>query len=114
MAVLVDLAVWRWRGRSWAHLVSDRDLEELHEIAARLGLERRWFQGDHYDVTAELRLAAIALGAQPVSSSELVLRLRAAGLRRGSRLRQLPGEVRQGLRPGEDRQGLRPTAPGQG
>jgi hypothetical protein len=90
VAVLVDAAIWPWRGRRWAHLVSDVSLEELHAFADRLGLERAWFQGDHYDVPTEVRQRAIALGASPVSSAVLVRRLRAAGLRRGARLAQLP------------------------
>ncbi len=92
MAILVDHAIWPHRDRRWAHLVSDRSLEELHGFADRLGLRRVWFQGDHYDVPAEVRLRAISLGAQPVSSAELVRRLRAAGLRQRSRIGQLPGE----------------------
>ncbi len=81
MAVLVDRALWSWKGRRWAHLVSDQSLDELHGFAARLGLQRRWFQGDHYDVPDDYRAAAIALGAEPVDSRELVRRLKAAGLR---------------------------------
>jgi hypothetical protein len=82
VAVLVDQAVWPWRGRRWAHLVSDASFDELHEFAARLGLERRWFQGDHYDIPADYRDQAIALGAEAVDARVLVRRLRAAGLRR--------------------------------
>jgi hypothetical protein len=79
--ILVDEARWPWRGRRWAHLVSDSSYDELHLFAARLGLPRRIFQGDHYDVWTELRDAAIEAGAQPIDSRELVGRLRAAGLR---------------------------------
>jgi hypothetical protein len=92
VAVLVDRAIWPHRGRRWAHLVSDRDLDELHAFADQLGLRRAWFQGDHYDVPAEVREQAIALGAEPVSAEELVRRLRAAGLRQRSRVERLPGE----------------------
>jgi len=81
MAVLVDPAVWPWRDRRWAHLVSDESYDELHAFAERLGLERRWFQGDHYDVPTDHRERAIALGAEAVSSRELVRRLVASGLR---------------------------------
>lgn len=80
--ILVDGAIWRWGGRRWAHLVSDASHDELHEFAARLGIPQRAFQGDHYDVPEPLREAAIRLGAVPVPSTELVRRLRAAGLRR--------------------------------
>jgi hypothetical protein len=45
------------------------------------------FQGDHYDVTAEARDEAIAMGAEPVRGRDLVRRLRAAGLRLAARER---------------------------
>jgi hypothetical protein len=80
--ILVDEARWHWRGRLWAHLVSDESYEELHEFAAVLGLPHSGFQGDHYDVPSEYRQRALTLGAIPVSSRELVGRLRTAGLRR--------------------------------
>jgi hypothetical protein len=82
VAILVDDALWSWRGRRWAHLVSDDSYEELHRFADRLQIPRRAFQGDHYDIPTELRVTAIALGAQAIDSRELVRRLRAAGLRR--------------------------------
>jgi len=92
MAILVDAPIWRWRGRRWSHLVSDRALDELHDFADQLGLSRGWFQCDHYDVPASVRELAILKGAVPVSASELVLRLRAAGLRHGSRVGGLAAE----------------------
>ena len=82
MTILVDEATWPWRDRLWAHLVSDTSYDELHAFAARLGIPREAFQGDHYDVHERLRREAIALGAEPVGGKELLLRLRAAGLRR--------------------------------
>ena len=70
MTVYVDDAVTLWRGRRWAHLMADT-LDELHAFAARLGLPRHAFQdktsGAHYDVSADLRELAIALGAMPIS-----------------------------------------------
>lgn len=80
--ILVDQAVWPWRGRRWAHLVSDTSFDELHGFATRLGMPRRTFQGDHYDIPTDMRLRAIEMGAIPVDSRELVRRLIAAGLRR--------------------------------
>ena len=82
MTILVDRPLWPWRDRMWAHLVSDVSYEELHAFAERLGIPQKAFQGDHYDVHTELRLEAIALGATPVGSKELVTRLRNAGLRK--------------------------------
>lgn len=82
MAILVDGAHWPWRGRMWAHLVSDTSIDELQAFAARLGLPPSAFQGDHYDITDELRDCAIAEGARPVDSRAIVQALRASGLRR--------------------------------
>jgi hypothetical protein len=85
VAILVDPATWPYRERLWAHLVSDSSYDELHTFAERLGIPRRGFQGDHYDVPAELRLQAIELGAIPVPAKELLARLIGAGLRRRQR-----------------------------
>ena len=90
--ILVDEARWPWRGRRWAHLVSDVSYGELHRFAERLGIPRAAFQGDHYDVPTELRERALRLGAVAVPSRELLSRLRAAGLR------QPPASRRGGLR----------------
>ena len=81
MTVLIDEARWWYRGRKWCHMVSDDNLDELHEVAQSIGIPRRGFQGDHYDVPEDWRATAIAAGAVVVESRELVRRLRAAGLR---------------------------------
>jgi predicted HAD superfamily phosphohydrolase len=81
VAILMDEARWEWRGRKWCHVVSDTSYEELHAFADRVGIPRRGFQGDHYDVPEEYRDELVAAGAQVVASRELVRRLRAAGLR---------------------------------
>ncbi|NYG54874.1 DUF4031 domain-containing protein [Nocardioides perillae] len=69
-------------GGLWSHLASDASYEELHDFAASLGIPRRGFDGDHYDVPAVLHDRVVAAGAVPVSSRELAARLVAAGLRR--------------------------------
>ena len=80
--MLVDNALWRWRGRRWAHLASDGSYDELHDLARAIGKRRLGFQGDHYDVDEADRLRALSAGAEAVDSRTLVRRLRAAGLRR--------------------------------
>jgi len=80
--VLIDRPTWPGHGRLWSHLASDTSYEELHAFAAALGLPRRAFERDHYDVLAERFEDALAAGAELVPSREIVLRLRAAGLRR--------------------------------
>jgi Protein of unknown function (DUF4031) len=94
VTVLVDAAIWEWRGRRFAHLVSDASYAELHAFAARLGLPRRAFHNDHYDLPGDHRDEAIALGAEPVDARQLVRRLRSSGLRK--KLGQLPSEVGAG------------------
>lgn len=79
--ILVDDCHWWFREKRWCHLVSDESLNELHDFADALGVPRRGFQGDHYDLPEEYRERAVALGATPVGSRELLQRLKAAGLR---------------------------------
>lgn len=66
----------RWA--RWSHMATDGDLADLHRMAAQLGLKRSWFQNEprhpHYDVTPSKRALALRLGAQAVSSEELIRR----------------------------------------
>ncbi|MGH2968616.1 MAG: DUF4031 domain-containing protein [Solirubrobacteraceae bacterium] len=71
--------------KHWCHLAGDAGFEELHAFAARLGIPRRRFQGDHYDLPPHLRARAVALGADEVSTRELTARM--AGPR-GDRARE--------------------------
>ncbi|GGK87306.1 hypothetical protein Ppa06_52360 [Planomonospora parontospora subsp. parontospora] len=92
MSVLIDPPAWPGpRGLLWSHLVSDSSVEELHDFAARLGVPPRAFDRDHYDVPETVYERALALGAEAVSSRELVARLTAAGLRR-RKVRRPAGE----------------------
>lgn len=51
-------------------------LEELHDFAARLGLQRHWFQDrgryPHYDVTSAARLRALRMGAIDADRATLI------------------------------------------
>jgi hypothetical protein len=87
MALMLDPPNVPWRGRLWSHLASDESFEELHAFASALGVPARGFDGDHYDIPAEYYDDAVASGAEPVRSRELVARLTAAGLRRRKRPR---------------------------
>jgi predicted kinase len=79
MAILVDelreYPGTRLPFTAWCHMATDGAFEELHEFAGRLGLRRAWFQRDHYDLPAHGRAAAVALGAEEVATSELLLRM---------------------------------------
>jgi len=61
--------------------VSDTSVAELQAFADAVGIPRRGFQGDHYDVPEEHYDEMVAAGAQPTPSRELLRRLKAAGLR---------------------------------
>jgi hypothetical protein len=83
VTVLIDPPQWPGpRGLMWSHLVSDTSLDELHVFAARLSVPVRAFDRDHYDVPETVHAFAVSLGAQAVTSRELLQRLVAAGLRR--------------------------------
>jgi hypothetical protein len=88
--ILIDPPLVPSRGRLWSHLASDASYEELHAFARELGIPDRGFDGDHYDVPEDWYAEALAAGAVPVSSRELIIRLRDAGLRR--RKRSVPAE----------------------
>ncbi len=83
--ILIDPPLVPSRGRMWSHLASDTSYDELHAFARGLGVPERGFDRDHYDVPEEWYDEAVALGAVPVTSRELIVRLRDAGLRRRKR-----------------------------
>ena len=83
--ILIDPPSWPGHGRFWSHLVSDSSYEELHAFARGLDVPERGFERDHYDLPERLYARALAAGAQPVDSRELVSRLTSAGLRRRKR-----------------------------
>ncbi|RHW24232.1 DUF4031 domain-containing protein [Nocardioides immobilis] len=80
--ILIDPPNVSGHGRMWSHVASDASYDELHAFARLAGIPERGFDRDHYDVPAERYDDVVALGAHPVTSRELVGRLREAGLRR--------------------------------
>jgi hypothetical protein len=70
-------ATIRQRDDRWSHLLAD-DPDELHDMAARLGIPPRGYQHhrrsaalNHYDLPESLRLLAIELGAVAVTWRQL-------------------------------------------
>lgn len=57
------------------HMIADSD-EELHAMADRIGVARRWWQtpsktsGSHYDIALSKRAAAVAYGAREITLRE--------------------------------------------
>ena len=66
MTVYVDDMRARFRDHIMCHMIADTE-EELHDMAARIGIARRWYQGDHYDVTMERRALAVEYGARQIT-----------------------------------------------
>jgi hypothetical protein len=83
--ILIDPPNASGHGRLWSHLASDSSYAELHAFARVIGIPERGFDRDHYDVPSERYDDVVAAGAVPVTSRELILRLRGAGLRRRKR-----------------------------
>lgn len=84
MTVYVDKAFIPFKGMKMCHMLADTE-EELHELAARIGLRREWFQprsSPHYDICKEKRQQAILAGAIEIDGERLVEILRSRISRR--------------------------------
>lgn len=92
MTVYLDKSRNRFGRMIMCHMIADT-LDELHEMAAALGMKRVWFQSPpkasfpHYDVCLRNRAEALRLGAVELDRSEFVgvmqrirASLRAAGV----------------------------------
>ena len=58
-------------GRTYimCHMFADTE-EEMHAMATRLGV-RKYYQGDHYDITLSKRALAVKYGAKQITWREL-------------------------------------------
>ena len=77
MTVYVDDFMFPYHGMLMSHLVADTD-EELHAMADKIGVQRRWWQcppkhDSHYDIAKAKRTLAISYGAVPVTYRQLAL-----------------------------------------
>lgn len=66
MTVYVDDMRARFRDLIMCHMIADTEAE-LHVMATRIGIARRWYQGDHYDVSLQHRVLAVTYGAQQIT-----------------------------------------------
>lgn len=74
MTVYVDdmytVAMGRFGRMKMSHMIADTD-DELHAMAAKIGVARKWFQRDHYDIAMSKRETAISLGARAITMRQL-------------------------------------------
>lgn len=71
MAVYVDDMRAKFGRMVMCHMLADTD-EELHAMADRIGVNRKWFQGDHYDICGAKRQDAVRFGAREITQREAV------------------------------------------
>ncbi|MFD1558296.1 DUF4031 domain-containing protein [Paraburkholderia silviterrae] len=85
MTVYVDQMRAKYGRMLMCHMVADSD-DELHEMAAKIGVARKWHQKpgtphSHYDVCQAMRVRAVKLGAVEIDRhglAEFIKRKRAA------------------------------------
>lgn len=76
MAVFVDNMMARYGRLLMSHMAASSD-EELHAMAARIGVPRRHWQSpavastSHYDICKQMRAKAISFGAIEVSTRQM-------------------------------------------
>ena len=74
-AIYVDASEWPYRGMMMCHMFAER-VEDLHAMADRIGVQRRWFQDKpgfpHYDICKSKRALAVACGAVEVDRRQFV------------------------------------------
>ena len=78
MTIYVDTMRAKYGRMIMCHMVADNE-EELHAMADRIGVARKWYQGDHYDICLAKKKLAIAAGAKEISwrqLGEMVIRKR--------------------------------------
>lgn len=63
-----------------SHMIADTD-EELHEMADKIGVQRKWFQKPgtptrHYDITMTMRAKAVSAGAVEITMKQAAMMCR--------------------------------------
>ncbi len=77
--IYVDSLKW-YNGKQWCHMITDGNIQELHDFATKIEMKREWFQDHprhpHYDLQPNKRALAISCGAKSVTGKELVMIMR--------------------------------------
>jgi hypothetical protein len=70
MTVYVDTMQAPFKGMLMCHMIADSE-QELHAMAAAIGMPRKSYQRDHYDISMEMKQLAIQKGARLIGMREL-------------------------------------------
>lgn len=77
--VYVGTREYKYRRMIMSHMAADT-LEELHEMAQKIGVSKRHFQDKkdkpHYDICKQMKTHALELGAQEVNDREIIILFR--------------------------------------
>ncbi len=75
MTVYVDDMKVKYGRMIMCHMVADT-INELHEMADKIGIKRKWFQDKpnhpHYDISLGRKRLAIQYGAKEITIKEIV------------------------------------------
>ena len=88
MPVYVDNGRNQYGRMKMAHMLAD-SLDELHAMADRVGLKRKWFQNHgipHYDLCQAKRLLAVQAGAIGIGRREVVALIRVWRVKQASKI----------------------------
>ncbi len=74
MTVYVDdmykVPMGRFGRMKMSHMIADTE-DELHRMAIKIGVFKKWYQRDHYDICMSKREHAINLGARAITMREM-------------------------------------------
>lgn len=73
MSVYVDDCVYPYGRMMMCHMLAD-SLDELHAMADKIGVNRKWFQNTrnpHYDICKSKRALAVGHGAVEINRRQL-------------------------------------------
>lgn len=75
MTVYVDKSIHKYRRMIMCHMIADT-VNELHDMASKIGINRKWFQSKasspHYDICKSKRAQAVELGAIEVDRKGMI------------------------------------------
>lgn len=79
MAVYVDYCKNKYQRMLMCHMLAD-SIEELHDMAEKIGVKKKWFQIDnmflHYDICQSKRKLAIKNGAIEMNTKDILKKLK--------------------------------------